>query len=83
MKKLYRATVEFEFFVVAENDDEAYLTARRYSEDAMDSAETGIFTDEVSELKTIPKDWRNSYPFGKDDSERTCEQILAASTQTV
>lgn len=80
MKKLYRATVEFEFFVVAEDEDDAYRSARRYAEDAMDDNDTHIWTSEVTDIAEVPKVWRDSYPFGNDDVERTCAVILSQAT---
>jgi hypothetical protein len=80
MTKLYRVTVEFEYFVAAESDGGAEVIANKEFQAALHDIDTGsIFSvDEVSDVKTVNRDWRTSFPYG-DNKGMTCEKILAAS----
>ena len=77
--KLYRVIAEFEYFVTAEDSHAADLVARDQLKAAlrdMDDPDV-ILTSQVSELRTVAKEWRESLPYGNSNG-MTCEQILAA-----
>lgn len=83
MKKVFRVTCEFEFFVSADDDDDAWTVARNSYREAVRDADTPdmLFTSEVSDIKSVPKDWRNCYPYRKrGEPEETIEQMLGAAS---
>jgi hypothetical protein len=74
--KLYRVTAEFEFFVMAEDESDAVrVAASNGSEAFSDTFDIDYVTSQVTELREVPKYWRNCYPYG-DGPDVTCEQIL-------
>lgn len=83
MSKLYRVTAEYEFFVVADDEEGAWQTARDNARDAFsDVWDPDINVSPATDIRDVPKDWRNSYPYGSDENERTCEQVLNAPTMS-
>ena len=80
MKKLYRVLAEFEFFVVGDDDNDAVLEAIANAADAFRDTYDGpdVFVTEVTDLAALPKDWRESFPYGENETEQTCEQVLTA-----
>lgn len=80
MSKLWRVTVEHEYFVTADDEFAAERIARENCSSALrDFDDRDVWVSEVSELKTVPNEWRDSLPYGGDD-DLTCEQILAPRT---
>jgi hypothetical protein len=82
MTKLYRVTVEFEYFVAAESDRGAEVIAQNKLRSALYDVDTdSIFpVDEVSDVKTVNRYWRSSFPYG-DNKGMTCEKILIKSRE--
>jgi hypothetical protein len=81
--KVYRVTaeVEVEFFVVAEDEDEARYVAGDYAEEAIDDVHSCPYVGRASRVTdpaSIPKDWRYSRPYGDNEDDLTIEQILTA-----
>lgn len=75
--KLFRVTAEFEFFVTAADEMDAVRVAAMNGSEAFgEQLDIDYSTSEVTELREVPKDWRNSYPYG-DGPDVTCEQLLA------
>ena len=78
MKKLYRVTCEFDYFIVADDESDAYLTAKDEADKAFSDSSWDLMlsVEHVPTIERVPKEWRHCYPYGEDDTERTCEQIL-------
>lgn len=77
MQRLYKATVESEFFVLADSVVDACSKARAYVHQAMRDQEPELgFVDEVTDIQDVPKEWRDSYPYGQGRDEKTCVEIL-------
>lgn len=77
--RLYRVTVETEFFITAQDDDDAFRVARRHYDRALSDAEPDLmYADEVTDVARVPKVWRDSLPYG-EHADLTCEQVLKAT----
>lgn len=76
--KLYRVTVEHTFFMVSDGDDLNILDAENCAREAV---REGIYLDlitdtEVTSLEEIPKEYRDSCPYGEGGNVRTCAEWL-------
>lgn len=82
--KLYKASVEIEFYVLAEDERDAYFVADEEAESAMrDGYEGCTIITPVTDLARVPKDWQDSIPYGEDDTDRTIRQILTEEVEAV
>ena len=75
--KLYGITVEFELLVAAENEDEAAELALENADEELRNMgdQPDISVEEVTDVKRIPKSWRQCYPYRED---RTTAQSVEA-----
>lgn len=77
--KLWVASVEFEFVVVAGSKQEALRVARLHVGDALDSGFALPDVDSVTPLTVLaqlPTEWKGCcIPWGEED-DRTCAEIL-------
>lgn len=71
--KLYRVTVEYEVFVVAEDEGEAALEAESAARDVEPCVNARLVTK--TELRWMPKYEKEIVPENSDDG-RTVEQVL-------
>jgi len=69
MIRLYRATIEI--YVIGENETEAKVAASQADEHYM-----AWEVKEVSQDDVIPEEWGNALPWGTEDEEWTCTEIL-------
>ena len=74
--KLYRATVEYEVFVVAESESEATLEAERSARDVEPCVNARLVMP--TELRWMPKCDKESVPENSEDG-RTVEEILSGT----
>lgn len=74
--KLYRATVEYEVFVMAESESEATLEAERAARDVEPRVNARPVTP--TELRWMPKCEKESVP-GNSEDDRTVEEILGGA----
>jgi hypothetical protein len=64
MKKLYRVTIENEYYCVADDEQEAEELHR----DAMDDFfEWGVSAHEVKDVKYVPKEWLDALTYGLEN----------------
>lgn len=76
-KQLYRVTVEHTFFMVSEGDELDVLDAESCAREALREDIPDLITDsEVTSLEEIPKEYRNTYPYGEGGNVRTCDEWL-------
>ena len=79
--KLWEVTIERSLFVLAENARDAEsIGVRNEREESYNSADF-VNAIEITDLKRIPKEWRDSLPYSKKlDGEinLTCEEFLTA-----
>ena len=73
MKKLFRVSVENEIYVMAEDQTKAELEANRSIRD--EDSDFYCCAMEVKPSDCLDLDWKDSYPYGSDDS-RTCGEIV-------
>jgi len=71
--KLYRATVEYEVFVMAEDESEATLEAERAARDVEPCVNARLVTP--TELRWMPSYEKETVPDNSEDG-RTVEQVL-------
>lgn len=81
--KLYHVTVERDICVLASSVIEAEEIARRHERDEMSSGgEPALYAREVKDLKRVPQDWWESFPYAPRDYHdkdlKTVEEIIAA-----
>ena len=83
MKKLYHVTVEYEVYLMAEDEREAEFVAedavRNYEYDlgAESIVACGVVRTPPKEKYYLPSEWRKAQPFNQDEyDERTCEEIV-------
>lgn len=74
--KLYRATVEYEVFVLAEDESEATLEAELAARDVEPCVNARLVTP--TELRWMPEYERKSVPENSED-DRTVEEILGGA----
>jgi hypothetical protein len=78
--KLYKVEVQYTTYVVAES----VRAAKRegVSRDAMSDVDEIncdlVHATEVTDIATVPDEWKDSYPFGAF-AAHTCAEILAAT----
>lgn len=73
---LFKVSVEVEFYMDAEDEDDAYCDAGHYAKEALaDGGATVAWVREVKTGERIPPDWLAALPYG-GDGERTISQIL-------
>ena len=72
MKKLYVVDLEHSVYVMAESEEDAEQTAIR---GIREYGDTPRVTASEARSGPIPRDWRNSIPFGSDD-DRTVEDLI-------
>lgn len=75
--KLYRVTVEHTFFMTAE-DGLSVLEAESWARKAVrEDIDLDLITDtQVTTLDEVPKEYRDTYPYGKGGNERTIKEWL-------
>lgn len=74
--RLWRVAVEYELLVLADSERQALSEARYYAGEDGSSPSCTIAT-EVHQIKDVPTDWQDSFPFGGDPKdERTCRELL-------
>lgn len=79
MKRLFVGRVEFEVYVMAENEDEALeLVDDSAREELMNFSLTEHEVREVSDIRRVPIEWRGAIPYGGGD-DRTIADVLAPS----
>lgn len=77
--KLFRITTEVEFFVVAEDEEDAIQVASNHGSEAFrDTYDVDYFASEINSLSEVPKDWRDCYPYG-DSGDLNCRQVMESS----
>lgn len=78
MAKLFKITAEFDFVVRADNEDDAWLLARRKFHDAArDEDDASLMVDEITEERQLPKHWRGCLPYAaRGEPEETVETVL-------
>ena len=77
--KIYKVYIEYDFYVAAKNEDEALEIAYDNLEESIEAEKyDGAIKDirEVTDINKIPREWKNSIPFGSNDSDSTVEEIL-------
>ena len=77
--RLYRVEVEYELYVVAEDEEDAERQASHEIQGGCNTDPDHIYASPVSDISGVPPDWRLSIPFGPMDlvGDRTIEQFLA------
>lgn len=81
MARLFKVRCEFDFIVRAEDEDDAFLVARRTWDDAArDEGDPDLFVgDEITTPAQIPRDWRGCFPYRmRNTPEERLEEVLAA-----
>ena len=80
--RLWRVTVEYELIVMADDEREAESEGEYYAGE--DGSEPGIVVaHQIRKVEEIPKEWRQSIPFGGDrDDERTCVERVTPNVKS-
>jgi hypothetical protein len=80
--KLWEVTIERTIFVLADDEMAAEREAMKAESEEHYNDPSFVNAIEVTDLKRVPKDWRDSLPYGApNDSpvrDMTCEQYLAS-----
>jgi hypothetical protein len=81
--KLYKVKVEFDLYVLAEDEKEAERVANFNASDELGNGLASYYFQECKNIEEIPEDARNSLPYASHwiKEERTLEEILAISTK--
>jgi hypothetical protein len=75
-KKLFRCEVEFDYYVLAESEEEAKQDAWKHAREEFGNiCDPSPWISEVKSMKQVFNDWPNCLPYGSDD-DKTIKQIF-------
>ena len=78
--KLYKVILEYEVCVIADNERAATNEAIFMS---FEESPIANFATEIKSLKNIPSTWKDSYPYGENPKELTCQEFIEQYYPTV
>lgn len=70
--KLYKVTISTTLMVVAPD----FVKAEEVAFDNQRNEDYEMVADEIFSVEEIPTDWLGGVPYGDNDDEKTCEEIL-------
>jgi len=77
--KLWQVTIERSILVVAETESEAEQLGTDHESDERYNDPDYVSVHEVTDIKRVPKDWRDGIPYG-ESGDQTCKQFLDSLT---
>ena len=77
MTKLYTVTIEYEYVIAVEDDEEPYDVAEDTFREVRYEMDRSNIDMNVSEMRSIPWGWdKDCYPYRNDAPEKTIGTIL-------